>query len=45
MAEIPERIKKAEKLEMTLMRKGKSHEEAERQEKRLLQRSLRRLRR
>jgi hypothetical protein len=38
MAEIPARIQQAEKLEMDLMRKGKSHTEAERQEKRVLNR-------
>jgi hypothetical protein len=38
MADIPEPIQRAEKLEMDLMRKGKSHAEAERQEKRVLNR-------
>jgi hypothetical protein len=36
MAEIPERIKAGEQLELRELRKGKSHAEAERAEKRLL---------
>jgi len=38
MAEIPEKIKRAEETEMNMMRKGASHAEAERAEKRVLNR-------
>ena len=41
MAEIPERIKEAERLEMDEMRKGKSHEDAEQEERKFLRKQPR----